>query len=75
MLREQGEASIRKGVRQCCFVIMNIDLKVQGETIKILGAASDIAVLANTERELEDAFNVTETVFIKFNIKINTRKN
>ena len=33
----------------------------------------DIAPLANTERELEEALNVTETVFNDYNMKINIR--
>ena len=34
----------------------------------------DIALLANTERELEEALNVTETIFNKYNMKINIGK-
>ena len=34
-------------------------MKVQGKTIKIFRFADDIALIANTERELEEALNVT----------------
>ena len=37
-------------------------VKIQGKTIKMLHFANDIALLANTERELKKALNVTETV-------------
>ena len=40
----------------------------------MLRLADDIPLLANTERELEEALNVTETVFIKYNQKKNIRK-
>ena len=74
----QKEASTRKGVRQGCSLspsllnlyseeainkIKNIDVKVHGGTIKILRFADDTSLLANTERELEEALNERETVF------------
>ena len=34
----------------------------------------DLSLLANTERELEEALNVTETVFNSYNMKINIGK-
>ena len=52
----------------------NIGVKVQGKTIKMLRFADDIALLANTERELEKALNVTKTVFNNYNMKINIGK-
>ena len=54
--------------------IKNIGVKVQRKTIEISRFADDIALLANTERELEKALNVTETVFNNYNMKINIRK-
>ena len=54
--------------------IKNIGSKVQGKTIKMFRFADNITLLSNTERELEEALNVTETVFIKYNMKINTGK-
>ena len=36
--------------------------------------ADNIALLANTERELEEALNVREIVFNNYNMKINTEK-
>ena len=35
----------------------------------------DIALLANTERELEEALNVIEIVFNNYNVKMNIRNN
>ena len=52
----------------------NIGVKVQGKTIKMLRLADDIALLANIERELEEALNVMETVFNNYNMKINIDK-
>ena len=46
----------------------NIGVIVQGKTIQMLPFADNIALLANTERELEDALDVTDTVFIEYNI-------
>ena len=40
----------------------------------MLRYVDDIALLANTERELEEALNVTETVFNNYNMKINMLK-
>ena len=40
----------------------------------MLHFADDIALLANTERELEETLNVTETVFNNYNMKINIGK-
>ena len=40
----------------------------------MLRFANEIALLANTERELGDTLNVTETVFNHFNMKINIGK-
>ena len=37
--------------------------------------ADDIALLANTERELEETLNVMETFFNNYNMKINKGKN
>ena len=52
----------------------NTGVKVQGNTIKILCFADDISLLANTKRVLEEALNLTETVFNKYNMKINIVK-
>ena len=52
----------------------NIGVKFQEKTIKMLRFADDIALLANTEKELEVALNVTETVFNNYNMKINIEK-
>ena len=43
-------------------------------TLKKLRFADDIALLANTKRKLEEALNVTETVFNNYNMKINIKK-
>ena len=40
----------------------------------MLRFADDIALLANTDRELDEALNVTETVFNNYNMKINIVK-
>ena len=85
MQGERGEASIRKGVRQHCWLtpslynlyseeainkiedeIKNIVVKVRRNTMKMLRFADDIALLTNTKRELEEALNAMETVFIIF---------
>ena len=50
--------------------IKNIGVKVQEKKIKMLRFADDIALLANAERELEEALNVAHTVFNNYNIKI-----
>ena len=47
---------------------------MQGKTIKMLRFADEIALLANTKRELEEELNVTETVFNNYNIQINIGK-
>ena len=49
-------------------------MKVQGRTFKMLRFADGIALLANTEREQEEASNVTERLFNNYNMKINIRK-
>ena len=49
-------------------------MKIQGKTIKMLRFADDIALLGNTEKELEEALNVMETVFTKYNMKVNIEK-
>ena len=54
--------------------IKNIGVKVQGKKIKTLSIADDIVLLANTEREIEQALNVTETVLINYNMIINIGK-
>ena len=36
----------------------------------MLRFADDITLLANTEREIEEALNLTETVFNNYNMKI-----
>ena len=54
--------------------IKNIGVKVQGKTIKMLCFANDIALLANTGRELEEALNLAETLFNNYNMKINIGK-
>ena len=54
--------------------IENIGTRVQGKTIKMLRFVDDTSLLANTERELEEALNVTETVFNNYNMKINIGK-
>ena len=46
----------------------------QGKTIKMFRFADDIDFLTNSERELEEALNVTETVFNNCNMKINIGK-
>ena len=61
MLGVRGEPSIRKRVRQGCFL----------SSITIFRFANDIALLANTERKLKEVFNVTDSVFIKYNVKMN----
>ena len=43
--------------------IKNISIKVQGKTIKMLHFVDDIVLPANSERELKEVLNVTETVF------------
>ena len=40
----------------------------------MLRFADDIALLANTERELKETLNVTETILNNHNIKINMGK-
>ena len=40
----------------------------------MLRFAEGITLLANTEKELEEALNVTETVFNDYNMKINIGK-
>ena len=40
----------------------------------MLRFANDIAMLANTKREVDLALNSTETVFIKYNVKMNITK-
>ena len=54
--------------------IKNIGVKIQGTTMKILRFADDLALLANTERELKEALNVTGTLFENYNMKINIGK-
>ena len=54
--------------------VKKIGVKVQGKIIKMFRLADDIALLANTERELEEALNLTETVFNNNNMKINIGK-
>ena len=49
-------------------------MKVQGKTIEILRFADDIFLFANTERGLEEALNVTATVFNNYNNEINIGK-
>ena len=56
------------------FVTKNVGVKVQGKTIKILRFPDDVAMLANTERELGEALNATKTVFNNYNMEINIRK-
>ena len=53
--------------------IKNISVKVWRKTIKMLRFADDIAMLANTEGELE-ALNVTKIDFNNYNMKINIGK-
>ena len=40
----------------------------------MLSFADDIALLVNTEGELEEALNVTHSVFNNYNMKINIGK-
>ena len=54
--------------------IKNICVKVQGKLIKILRFVDDVDLLVNTERELEEALNVTETDFNHYNMEINIGK-
>ena len=49
----------RNGIKE---EIKNIGVKVQGITIKMLHFTDDITLLASTERELEEALNVTKKV-------------
>ena len=44
-------------------------MKVQGKTIKMLRFADNIALLAHTERELDEALNIMEIFFKLCNIK------
>ena len=52
----------------------NTGVKFQGKTIKMLRFADYIALLANTEIEIEEASIVTEAVFNNCNMKINIGK-
>ena len=49
-------------------------MRVQGTTTKIFSFAGDIALLVITEIQLEEALNVTKTVFNNYNMKINIEK-